>query len=382
MVERIGCHNARWQRIKRSDFLRSLDGNHLDKEIFAGRPPESSLSSDSSMESTKASSAKKHSSSTTDPSSSLRPNETPLATTESSDKISSSSESIEGIGQSIASEQSMAKQTSVSSIPAVAAAKDNIITPSSSNSEPPAKRQKKGDEVDFQSNNIVAALAPAPSKASHSAPIIPMQQALCSAQLKMVNSEQIGALYAINEDDMIMIEDVMMCPFVYRTKNAVLCGALQDCVIPGMLRAQFSNTNKLLSVELVFDSMGFMQQLDAGNGSDITAQVIPGSLEMAIMPCTHEARVITEAKAPHSILHVNEAWARMTQYSQVECEGRQLHQILAGENTDPNAGIRPGKPIHRFEDVARGRPACSTNIHYRKSGKPFVNFMCSYPLTK
>ena len=203
-----------------------------------------------------------------------------------------------------------------------------------------------------------------------------------SKNLKMVKSQQIGCFYAINEDDMLMVEDVMMCPFVYRTKNAVLCGALADCVVPGMLRARFSTTNKLVSMELVFDSMGFMQQLDAGNGCDIAAQVIPGSLEMALMPCTHEARVVTAATAPYQILHVNEEWTRISKYSQVESEGKQLLGLLTGENTVPPSGVRRGKPDHDFDDVASGRPACSTNIHYRKSGKPFVNFMCSYPLTR
>jgi hypothetical protein len=182
---------------------------------------------------------------------------------------------------------------------------------------------------------------------------------------------------------MIVIEDVMMCPFVLRTRNAISCGALAECVIPGMLRVQFSSNNKLQSMELVFDAMGVMQQLDSANGGDVTAQVIPGSLEMALMHCQHEARVITEAKHPYCILHVNEAWTRLTRYTQVEVEGKHFLPLLEGTECNSFAGAAtPAQPCHSLEEVASGRSGCSTSLHYRKSGKPFVDFMCSYPLTK
>ena len=62
---------------------------------------------------------------------------------------------------------------------------------------------------------------------------------------------RITATYHINEDDMILMEDVLMCPFVFRSQDAVVCGALAECVMPGMFRAHFSARNKLLSVEMV-----------------------------------------------------------------------------------------------------------------------------------
>lgn len=196
-------------------------------------------------------------------------------------------------------------------------------------------------------------------------------------------TEELGAYYSINEDDMILMDDILMCPFVFRSKNAVLCGALADCVMPGMLRAQFSaTTNKLASVEMVYDAMGFMQQLDRSNGGEVTAQIIPGSLEMALMHTPHEARAVTEAKPPYSVVHVNESWTKLTKYSQIEAEGQELWGLLQGANTVAEARTRPGKPAHRLEDVATGLCACSTNVHYTKGNRPYVDFMCSYPLTK
>lgn len=194
-------------------------------------------------------------------------------------------------------------------------------------------------------------------------------------------SDQIRAYYHMNEDDMILTEDVLMCPFIFRSQDAVMCGALAECIMPGMLRAHFSARNKLLSVEMVYDAMGFMQQLERASGSEGNAQIVPGSLEMALAPNSSEARVITMAAAPYSIVSVNEAWTRMTKYTQMEVEGRDL-SMLHGTKTDPEACVRAGKPPHRLVDVAQGRCACSTNIHYDKEGREFVDFVCSYPLTK
>jgi len=192
---------------------------------------------------------------------------------------------------------------------------------------------------------------------------------------------QIRASYHMNEDDMILMEDVLMCPYVFRSQDAVVCGALAECVMPGMFRAHFSARNKLLSVEMVYDAMGFMQQLERASGSERTAQIIPGSLEMALSPSRTEARVITLAEPPFLIVNVNECWTRLTKYTQMEVEGRGLQALLEGEKTLPEASERSGKPRHMFDDVAKGLCASSTNIHYRKNGEEFVDYVCSFPLT-
>ena len=213
------------------------------------------------------------------------------------------------------------------------------------------------------------------------------RSAMVSADMETSSSNssqlpQIRACYHMNEDDMILMEDVLMCPFVMRSQDAVVCGALAECVMPGMFRAHFSARNKLLSVEMVYDAMGFMQQLERASGSERTAQIIPGSLEMALTPSSMEARVITLAEPPFLIVNVNEMWTRLTKYTQMEVEGRELKALLEGDKTLPEANNRPGKPQHNFEDVAKGISASSTNIHYRKSGEEFVDYVCSFPLTK
>jgi len=192
---------------------------------------------------------------------------------------------------------------------------------------------------------------------------------------------QVRAYFHINEDDTVHTDDVMMSRFIFRSQDAVLCGALSEVHIQGMLRAQFSSTNKLLGVEMIYDAMGFMQQLERASGNEVNVQVIPNSLEMAFSPACDEARAITLAEAPFPIISVNEAWTNLTNYTQTEVEGKQL-SILHGKFTDPSAWRRNRKPIHEWGEVAKGRCACSMNIHFDKAGEAFIAKVCSYPLTK
>eukprot|EP00546_Thalassionema_frauenfeldii_P001757 CAMPEP_0178934814 /NCGR_PEP_ID=MMETSP0786-20121207/24119_1 /TAXON_ID=186022 /ORGANISM="Thalassionema frauenfeldii, Strain CCMP 1798" /LENGTH=937 /DNA_ID=CAMNT_0020612733 /DNA_START=167 /DNA_END=2980 /DNA_ORIENTATION=- len=254
----------------------------------------------------------------------------------------------------------------------------------------PSTQQRGATTVSYSSSSGVAFVRPEPGAVSLAEPSVIAPDSgdtSSSSSNNKTNSNktnkkisQIRAYYHINEDDMLLTEDVLMCPFIFRSQDAVLCGALSECIMPGMLRAQFSQRNKLLSLEMVYDAMGFMQQLERACGTDNLAQVVPGSLEMALAPDAHEARVITLSKSPFLIVSVNEAWTRTTKYTQMEVEGKEL-SILNGSRTNTDAAVRPGKPVHKFEEVARGRCACSTNIHYDKEGREFIDFMTSYPLT-
>lgn len=188
----------------------------------------------------------------------------------------------------------------------------------------------------------------------------------------MEASREIKAYYHLNEDDMILTDNVLMCPFVFRSQDAVICGALSECVMPGMLRACFGPTNKLSNVEIIFDAMGFCQQLERASGNDSMAQIIPNSLEMALSPISDEARIITMSKPPYPIVSVNEAWTRVTGYTQVDVEGKDLSILNGKETKDKNSDI---------ESASKGQCACSVNVHYDINGRDFFSFVCSYPLT-
>lgn len=195
------------------------------------------------------------------------------------------------------------------------------------------------------------------------------------------NRPQVRAYFHVNEDDLILMEDILMCPFIFRTQDAVLCGALAECVMPGMLRAHFSPTNKLESLEMIYDSMGFMQQLERASGNEMTAQIIPGSLEMALSPTAMEARVITLAEKPFRIVNVNEAWTKLTKYTQMEVEGVELFKLLDSEVSEGDSGDMSNPP-YDLDDISNGRCTCATRLHFDKEGREFVDFIASYPLTK
>lgn len=52
-----------------------------------------------------------------------------------------------------------------------------------------------------------------------------------------------------------------MCQWLMKTDNATECGAQCEVFTHGMLRAYFSPDNRIKRLEMVFDVMGFMQQL-------------------------------------------------------------------------------------------------------------------------
>jgi hypothetical protein len=195
------------------------------------------------------------------------------------------------------------------------------------------------------------------------------------------NRPQVRAYFHVNEDDLILMEDILMCPFIFRTQDAVLCGALADCVMPGMLRAHFSTTNKLKSLEMIYDSMGFMQQLERASGNEMTAQIIPGSLEMALSPNNMEARVITLAEKPYRIVNVNESWTKLTKYTQMEVEGVELFKLLEGNMPEGDSGELSNRP-YDLNDVSEGRCTSATRLHFDKEGRELVDYIASYPLTK
>ena len=132
---------------------------------------------------------------------------------------------------------------------------------------------------------------------------------------------------------------------------------------------------------LKFDSMGLMQQLERCSGSELVAQIIPGCLEMALSHAPHECRVITLAKPPYLIVNVNEAWTKLTKYTQIDAEGAELFSILDSASSKGSQSQTSNLP-YDLSDVSEGRCKCITRFHYDKDDREFVDFLCSYPLTE
>ncbi|CAN0574749.1 unnamed protein product, partial [Ectocarpus sp. 12 AP-2014] len=60
----------------------------------------------------------------------------------------------------------------------------------------------------------------------------------------------------------------LMCQWLMKTDNATECGALCDVFSHGILRAHFSPNNRIKRLEIVFDVMSLMQQLQRAVGQE------------------------------------------------------------------------------------------------------------------
>ena len=68
-------------------------------------------------------------------------------------------------------------------------------------------------------------------------------------------------VYSCNKEDMIAAGDLIMCKYVMKIEGYQKVGCTAGCVQHGMLQCKFNKQNKMISAELTYDVMGFMQQL-------------------------------------------------------------------------------------------------------------------------
>ena len=211
--------------------------------------------------------------------------------------------------------------------------------------------------------------------------------------ISSMEAPNVSAGFEACEDRMIFSGDVLMCSYTLRTQNAMFAGACSEVNMRGIARVEFSPSNKIENIEFMYDSMGLMHQLvnASGRDSSIAPVVVPHNLEMALTPHADEARALTLATPPFAVIHVNEAWTKMTQYSQIDAEGSPLSSLLniqqefADFNTEVflnstcvNTGIREKD----FCRVARGHCTYNASKYRDRAGNVFVASVSSYPLAK
>ena len=68
-------------------------------------------------------------------------------------------------------------------------------------------------------------------------------------------------VYSCKKGDMIASGDLIMCKYVMTIEGHQKVGSVTGCVQHGMLQCKFNKQNKIISAELSYDVMGFMQQL-------------------------------------------------------------------------------------------------------------------------
>ena len=163
--------------------------------------------------------------------------------------------------------------------------------------------------------------------------------------------------YHTAPEDLLAAGDLIMCKYVMRTEGHEEVGVQGGPVVQhGMMQCKFNREHRMVSAEMVFDVMGFMQQLQRASSISPESSIVPNTLEMALQP-TREARAIIRCHPPHHMaIHVNEAWTLLLGHTQSEAEGIPLTRIL---RVDPS---QYGLLNSLSREVAAGRPGSAIVI--------------------
>lgn len=141
----------------------------------------------------------------------------------------------------------------------------------------------------------------------------------------MLSGETCKIIYHTSKEDVIASNDMVMCRFILKLEKKE--NLSQNFIQPGMLHCKFSRFNKIISMEIIFDVMSFMQQLQRMAEISLENSIIPNTLDMAVQP-SNEARLLVQSEFPYSILHVNISWTKLFGYSQGDLESGQLLSTL------------------------------------------------------
>mmetsp|Transcript_11433 Transcript_11433/g.15740 ORF Transcript_11433/g.15740 Transcript_11433/m.15740 type:complete len:896 (+) Transcript_11433:59-2746(+) len=185
------------------------------------------------------------------------------------------------------------------------------------------------------------------------------------------DDETISVQYYSGPNESVMADNVFMCKWHMTTMNAVRKGSRYEITKNGMAKAIFSPQNKLISVELAFDVMSFMQQLRRSSGK-FDFLVIPNTPSLA-MEESYEARMITEAVKPHRITHVNQSFVELFGYIPEQVIGYTC-SILQGSETELD------RLNSLMNNVDKNLPCSTTVTNYTADKQKFKNWIRIYPL--
>jgi PAS domain-containing protein len=164
----------------------------------------------------------------------------------------------------------------------------------------------------------------------------------------------------------------LACSFMMRTVDARAYGAQCECEKSGMLRTSFTSEGLMDELELTFDGISMYHQLKRAAGVE-DFPLVPNTLQSVLSDQSHHI-VVTTAKRPFTITHVNQAWTQLCGFELSECKGRSL-DILQGPETDMNCV----KELCKL--TAKGFAASMIVTNYNKQREPFRNHLKCYPVT-
>jgi hypothetical protein len=192
--------------------------------------------------------------------------------------------------------------------------------------------------------------------------------------------------YHVNKEEMLTaINETVQCRFTFGTQNAVTCGACSECCISGMWRAKFLTDNKLLTVEIMYDAMGFLEQLSAD--SDRTVHIKALQVVWNLLWCSMQRRLGDNARK--SAVLNNQRKFSLDAFNEIKSKSRErtfwmfstqkgtTTNVLDPERNDNNAILQQLEKV-----VSTNRWTSFMGLRYTKVGREFVDFVCSYPLSK
>mmetsp|Transcript_6676 Transcript_6676/g.9327 ORF Transcript_6676/g.9327 Transcript_6676/m.9327 type:complete len:383 (-) Transcript_6676:33-1181(-) len=163
-----------------------------------------------------------------------------------------------------------------------------------------------------------------------------------------------------------------MCTFIMRTFDAKAHGALSECETSGLLHVNFNETGLIEELEMCFDGIAMNHQLKLAKGvSEFPS--IPNHLSI-VLKNENDNIVITTARRPFRITHVNNAWTKLCGFELSECKGSSL-SILQGPETDMS------KVKDLCEKTEMGLAASMVVTNYNKNGNTFLNHLKCYPVS-
>lgn len=149
----------------------------------------------------------------------------------------------------------------------------------------------------------------------------------------------------------------LMCRWTMKSENAVACGCQMELGLCGMLQAEFTPVEtKLRRLSVVFDVMGFMQQLRRVCGGQLF-QTAPSTLQMAEDP-TEEPRIVFALQAPFRIRSINEAWMMHYGVTVEDCQNRCM--VLERNPLCP----LPALPAGGAEGGGEAKPPVDSALQY------------------
>ncbi|CAM9439255.1 unnamed protein product [Scytosiphon promiscuus] len=173
--------------------------------------------------------------------------------------------------------------------------------------------------------------------------------------------------------------DGVMSTFNMRTLDAVKHGAKREWEVNGMVRARFnSDSNKIEELDMTFDAVACYQQLMLAAGKTDFPPV-PNTLENALKD--EKTRiVVTTAKRPFRITHVNKAWTELCGFELEECAGKSLNILQARpRHTGPETDMMKVDKLCKLSQKGYASSMVVTNKN--KKGELFRNHLRCYPVS-